>query len=459
MRMPFPSLRSFRTRILALVLGLVTLVLTASISAIAMKARAEVERQAGIQLRAAAGTAREALESRGDRLTSAVEVLTSDFGFKEAVSSADASTLLSAVENQRARIGADLVIVLTPDGNPIAGTRGTLSAKTAGDLRGLIAGDQDGATLQLYRLIDGRPYQLVLAPVLAPQPIGWAAIGFALDDLVAESMSRLLAVDVSFIAGEDQAAPYVASSVSRARRSVLLAKGVPDSTPFVVTAGGDEILTWINPIRSANAPLTLVLQRSLASALRPYDDVKHSMFAIGAMLLALASALAVLLARSATKPMAELTKAAERLEAGDYSAEVPPANITELKVLANAFNAMRTAVAEREATIRHQANHDALTGLATRGRMTEILDELLIRASLEARAIAVCLVEIQQFQSIIGSFGHAAGDEVLSEVARRLAPQKDRQHSVGHFGTDRFLVFLDTAGHGEATLQAEEIIA
>ena len=135
-----------------------------------------------------------------------------DFGFREAVSSGDAPTLLSAVENQRARIDADLLIVLTPDGQPLASTLGTLSVQTENDLKGLIASNADAEILQLYRLIDGRPYQLVLAPVLAPQPIGWAAMGFALDDGVATDMSRLLGVDVSFVAGEDPESPYVATS-------------------------------------------------------------------------------------------------------------------------------------------------------------------------------------------------------------------------------------------------------
>jgi diguanylate cyclase (GGDEF)-like protein len=459
MGMPLTILRSFRSRILALVLGLVTVVLTVAICAIALKARAEVERQVGIQLYTAADTAREALRSRGARLASAVEVLTSDFGFREAVSSADAPTLLSAIENQRARINADLVIVLNPEGRPVASTIGTLSAKTENDLKDLIASDAAGETLQLYRLIDGRPYQLVLAPVRAPEPIGWAAMGFALDDGVATDMSRLLGVEVSFVAVGEREAPYVTSSVDRQeRRAFVVVKDVPEATPFVVTAGADKILTWTNPIPSTNGHLTLVLQRSLVSALRPYDDVRNSMFAIGALLLAIASVLAVLLARSATKPVEELTKAAERLEAGDYRVEVPPASITELKGLASAFNAMRAAVADREATIRHQANHDALTGLPTRARITEILDELLIQARLKTQTVTVCLVEIQQFQSIVGSFGHAAGDEVLSEVARRLTAHEHGPQRVGHIGADRFLILLETVGHASAPRQAEAIV-
>ncbi|HEY3656553.1 MAG TPA: EAL domain-containing protein [Steroidobacteraceae bacterium] len=456
--MSLTVLRSFRIRILALVLGLVTLVLTATIGAIAVKAHAEVERQVGVQLRTAADTTREALKFRGSRLASAVDVLTTDFGFREAVSSMDGPTMLSAIENQRTRINADLVIVLNPDGRPVASTLGTLSVKTQNDLKSLIASDLDGEILQLYRLIDGRPYQVVLAPVLAPEPIGWAAMGFALDDGVATDLSRLLGVDVSFVAGAPDGAQYIATSVDRQERPPFVAiAGAPEATPFVVEVGSDRILTWTNPIRSANGHLTLVLQRSLANALRPYNGVRDSIFAIGGLSLALASALAVLLARSATRPVEDLKKAAERLEAGDYSVEVPPASTTELKGLASAFNAMRAAVADREATIRHQANHDALTGLPTRPRITAILDELLIRAQLAHRAVSVCLVEIQQFQNIIGSFGHAAGDEVLSEMARRLLAHEGQPDRVGHIGTDRFLLLLESVGAAEAAHQAEII--
>lgn len=456
--MPLPLLNSFRSRILALVLGLVTLVLAAMSIAIAVKARAEAERQMSVQLRTAADTAREALRFRGNRLASAVDVLTTDFGFREAVASADKPTLLSAVENQRARINADILIVLSPDGQTIASTL-ALSAKTERDFRSLIESDPDSEILQLYRLVDGRPYQLVLAPVLGPNTIGWAAMGFALDGAVAADMSRLLGVDVSFVAADgEQSPPYVATSVPNAeRRGFGALNGAPAATPFFVTAGNDKILTWTNPIRSANGHLTLVLQRSLASALRPYQDVRNSVLAIGMVLLAIASILAVWLSRSATRPVEDLTQAAERLEAGDYTVEVPRSGTTELRGLASAFQAMRRAVADREATIRYQATHDALTGLPNRVRLANVLDDLLMRSRAGHPTVTICLIEIQQFQSIIGSFGHAAADEVLREVARRLVQYVGKQDRVGHIGTDRFLVLLESADDAKTAPSAEAL--
>jgi len=114
MRVPAIPIRSFRSRILALVLGLVTIALAATVAAVVVKAREAVGREASQQLATAADTARQILRFRGNQLTSAVEVLTGDFGFKEAVASGDTPTLMSAMANHQSRIGADVLIILRP---------------------------------------------------------------------------------------------------------------------------------------------------------------------------------------------------------------------------------------------------------------------------------------------------------------------------------------------------------
>ncbi len=457
MRLPSILMRSFRTRILALVLGLVTVVLAATVIAVVAKARSEVGRAVSQQLRTAAVTAREALRFRGNQLTSAAEVLNSDFGFKEAIASGDAPTLLSAINNHRGRIGADILIVLDPTGHPVVSTLASMSASARADLQELVATDPDGQMLRLYRLIDGHPYQMVLAPVLAPDVIAWTAMGFALDDKVAADLAALLGVEVSFVAAAGGRS-IIASSLAPPLRDALASAVDRDpGTPFTLTAAAGEYLTWTNPIRSANGSLTLVLQRSVAGALRPYQQLRDAIILIGLVILALASALAVLLARSATRPVDELTRAAERLEAGDYDAELPRAATKELSRLASAFNAMRRAVGERERTILHQAAHDALTGLPTRARMTDLLDEVLVAARRGGRAVTVCLIEVQQLQNVVGSFGHAAADELLCELARRLTEGDGMGGRVARVGTDQFLAVLDGVDARLAARRAESL--
>ncbi len=452
-------LRSFRGRILALVLGLVTGLLCATLLAVVLRTRAEVGRQAARQLRSAADTAREMLRFRGDQLSSAAEVLTSDFGYKEAVASADTQTLLSAIINDRSRIGADAILVFGIDGRLLASTLGTPSSRTVTDLQRLIAGDTDASMLRLYQLIEGRPYQLVIAPVLAPEPIGWTAMAFALNSQLASDMARVLGVEVSFVSTDGSAAPGVESSSDSARRSATLGlEGAPATTPYFSGTGDEQFLTWSNPIRSRTGRLTLVLQRSLAEALRPYALLRDAILAIGAAALAVAGMLCSLLMRSATRPVDALTRAAERLEAGDYTVDVPPASTIEFSRLAGAFNAMRAAVADREATIRHQALHDGLTQLPTLAHISEVLQELLQGAPNPDRPLVVVLVEIQHFQEIIASLGHPAGDEVLWEVARRLVAGTTVPERVARIATDQFLVILESVALDQANAAVESLI-
>ena len=456
----FPTLLgSLRSRILALVLGLVALVLVAAIVGMEVTERAETQRQVGAQIQMNAGTAQELLRFRDLQLATGVGSLASDAGFRQAVGSADAPALASAIENQQRRITADLVIVLSPDGRPLASTFNGSLAKAERDLERLIVSGAGREVRELYRLIDGRPYQLVIAPILDPEPIGWVAMGFALDERAAEAMSRQLGADVSFVAASDLHPLFTATSAPEDQRTLDPAMmRTAQAKPFIVVSGSDKLLTWIVPIQSANGSLSMVLQRSLSGAWRPYEALRNSMLLAGGLLLAVAAALAVWLARSATEPVEELTKAAKSLEAGDYGVEVPSSGTTELKGLAGAFNSMRAAVADREATIRHQADHHPLTGLPTRARVSSILEDILTKARTGNRTVTVCLAEVQQYHSIIGSFGHTAGDRVLLEVARRLKAHERRIDHVAHIGTKQFLLILESTGTAKAAQQAAAIV-
>jgi diguanylate cyclase (GGDEF)-like protein len=190
----------------------------------------------------------------------------------------------------------------------------------------------------------------------------------------------------------------------------------------------------------------------------PYNQVRNSTLAIGPLLLGVALILAILVARSATQPVEDLTAAAERLEAGNYSTEVPLPSASEMRRLATAFNAMRAAVAEREETIQFQATHDGLTGLQTRSRITTVLNEMLGRTHSVGQSVAIYLLEIQQLESIIGSFGHGAADSVLAEFAGRLLGFEDRQEGIGYIGTGRFLVLLESINPSMIGYQAERML-
>ena len=75
---------------------------------------------------------------------------------------------------------------------------------------------------------------------------------------------------------------------------------------------------------------------------------------------------------------------------------------------------------EAVARLKVMSETDELTGLANRRVMTDALEHALTRAAADGGAVAVLMLDVDRFKSINDTYGHAAGDEVLRELARRF---------------------------------------
>lgn len=90
----------------------------------------------------------------------------------------------------------------------------------------------------------------------------------------------------------------------------------------------------------------------------------------------------------------------------------------------------------------HAAQHDSLTGLPSRALTYAFGDRLLAAAPRRATFCAVLFVDLDRFKPINDTYGHAAGDEVLRKVARRLRRCVRGEDVVGRLGGDEFMVVL-----------------
>ena len=112
-----------------------------------------------------------------------------------------------------------------------------------------------------------------------------------------------------------------------------------------------------------------------------------------------------------------------------------------------------------EAQLEHQAFHDPVTKLANRALFNERVRHALARARREHFELAVIFLDLDDFKTINDSLGHAAGDRVLLEVAKRLATSVRVSDTAARFGGDEFAILLeDTAGPQEAADVAERIV-
>ncbi|MBC7952260.1 MAG: EAL domain-containing protein [Rhodospirillaceae bacterium] len=95
-----------------------------------------------------------------------------------------------------------------------------------------------------------------------------------------------------------------------------------------------------------------------------------------------------------------------------------------------------------EQRIRFHASHDTLTKLANRHTVMEALGDAIVRAELGGHRLAALFLDVNRFKDVNDSFGHAAGDELLRQVARRLKGCVRASDIIGRLGGDEFVVVL-----------------
>jgi diguanylate cyclase (GGDEF)-like protein/PAS domain S-box-containing protein len=103
-------------------------------------------------------------------------------------------------------------------------------------------------------------------------------------------------------------------------------------------------------------------------------------------------------------------------------------------------------VSERKAfedQLAHQAFHDPVTNLANRALFADRVQHAIMRSIRGGPAIGIMFIDLDDFKTVNDSLGHAAGDTVLQEVARRLQATVRPADTVARFGGDEFAILLD----------------
>lgn len=98
-------------------------------------------------------------------------------------------------------------------------------------------------------------------------------------------------------------------------------------------------------------------------------------------------------------------------------------------------------VAENELLWR--ASHDSLTGLPNRTMIHERLSRALQRSKMQEHGVALLFVDLDGFRLVNDSHGHATGDELLKNVAKRLLAHVRPGYTVGRLGGDEFVILCD----------------
>jgi len=449
---------SFQARIAGVLIMLLLIVVVAVFLAVKAATQDAVRKQAQAQLEVGTRVFEGLLEMRGKRLRDAVQLLSADFGFRDAVASADSATIRSVLLNHGARINANDMFLLGMDGTVLSSTVAQIPEGTPFPyiqaLRDLRSKNQS----MLIVPLQGQPHLLVDSTVMAPLPIARVVMGFSMDNDLAQELRSLSGLQVSFLSVVHRLPGQIISTQPEALFESL--RGVMMSTSSdhmqMTEHQSQSFLSKtlrLGSISDSDSDVVALLQSPLDQAMQAFAPLDEKLFWI--TLVALAGSLigTLLLARSVSLPVRELAQAAQRIGEGDYSTPVVLARSDELGLLAGAINSMQSGIAEREQQLAHNALHDGLTGLPNRALVMERLGSAIAAK----RAVALLYLGIDNFRAINDSIGPEGVEQLLQIIGEQLLLPLRPGDTVARLSGNEFLLLVHNAGTDAAVAVADRL--
>jgi diguanylate cyclase (GGDEF)-like protein len=415
------------------------------------------------------------VEHNKRQLETAATVLSADFAFREAIATQDRPTIQSVIRNHGLRIGAQMMMVVSPNGQLVADTKHKDTGQLPFPYPELIDEANTGGKSSGFRTMnDGKVYQIVLVPILAPRLIAWVAMGFLVDDQWTNDFSSMTNLSVSIIWRQGASVAVLASSLSQQQRVALTSSlaGSPVGSLQIIALANEHYGTIELPLGHGSSA---VLQRSVELAEEPFRALQTSLLVIVLLGVALFSLGSVMLSRRIVRPINQLTMATNRIEAGDYAPvasfmgaelmagqrnetdstepapKLPPDEIGQLAVN---FEHMRKRVANREQQILKLAYEDNLTSLPNRTRFVVVFNQLAAGSQ-----GAVAVLNLDRFALINNALGHSVGDRLLKEIGSRLSQLITETNLVARLWGDQFAFLLPGANHAAAIQFAQTVLA
>ena len=148
----------------------------------------------------------------------------------------------------------------------------------------------------------------------------------------------------------------------------------------------------------------------------------------------------------------QLHKSKEQAE--EYQRELQTMNAELERRVAQRTTALADAVRELE----HLALHDMLTGLPNRSLVEDRLQQGMLIARREKKALAFIIIDLNHFKEVNDKYGHDVGDQLLQQVAMRLRKVLRQSDTAGRLGGDEFAIVLPSTNADGAVLVADKLL-
>ncbi|MEZ5996354.1 MAG: EAL domain-containing protein [Hyphomonadaceae bacterium] len=359
----------------------------------------------------------------------------------------DDPAIRAGLSGLRESASADLAFVITREGLIISesGARSSVSP-------GLQMALANGEVTPGIMSFGGTLYQAAAAPI--SENGGWLIVGERVDNERVAAFSELSEVPmrVAILArgtggwsGQDfNTSDVLDAFIDRSWRT-------PQVEPLRTGEGPAQALA--TPLPSLDGTQAVLFEcASLADMLSPYATLLGSLIVIGLAGLVFLVASSWFMARGITEPMSTLEYASRKLREGVYEA-VTVKGRDEFARLAESFNAMVTALRERERRITHLAFHDGETRLPNRAAL-----ERRISSAEQPERLYLAAIGVDRFDHVRGAIGFALTADLMRKLGARLA--RLLPHApLGRLASDVLGVAFIATSEADALKRARALVA
>ncbi len=191
------------------------------------------------------------------------------------------------------------------------------------------------------------------------------------------------------------------------------------------------------------------------------QDLITKMLMISLFGLSLSALIAWWIGRNITKPIQEIAYAVNKVGEGVFAHTITENSSGELKTLQKGFNSMSASlkyaydvmqdkINDATSMLRHQAQHDDLTGLINRREFEVRLERSLKSVHENGAQHVFCYLDLDQFKLVNDTCGHSAGDELLRQISVLLANRMRDRDTLARLGGDEFGLLLENCSLADA---------
>jgi len=187
------------------------------------------------------------------------------------------------------------------------------------------------------------------------------------------------------------------------------------------------------------------------------ENLAFSIYALAVVSVILILIVYIAINRVLLVPLNRLTNALKGEAGSDEIENLPKQKYFEMYSLMDAFVNMQNQVRQRQSELRHQALHDALTGLPNRVLLLDRLQQLVKESHRNKTKPAIIMMDLDRFKEINDTLGHHIGDLLLQDVSSRLTNVLRDTDTIARLGGDEFAILLNDVDLEGAKVVANKI--